>query len=76
MGQSRRSSGSGTWVTVSSGREGSVRSLIAVLGNLHLNVIAREWSEEVRKVVEPFVYEITGESNALTVMKRFDPLLL
>jgi hypothetical protein len=41
-----------------------------------LNVIAREWSEEVRKVVEPFVYEITGESVALTMMKRFDPLLL
>jgi hypothetical protein len=41
-----------------------------------LNVIAREWSEEVRKVVEPFVYEITGESVALTMMKRFDPFLL
>jgi hypothetical protein len=41
-----------------------------------LNVIAREWSEEVRKVVEPFVYEITGESNALTMRKTFDPFPL
>ncbi|KAK8869896.1 hypothetical protein IAR55_000464 [Kwoniella newhampshirensis] len=32
-------------------------------GNLHLNVVATEFSEEVQSAIEPFVYELVAENN-------------
>ncbi|PNS16541.1 hypothetical protein CAC42_275 [Sphaceloma murrayae] len=32
-------------------------------GNLHLNIATRRWDKEVEAVIEPFVYEWTGERN-------------
>ncbi|ODO11471.1 hypothetical protein I350_00251 [Cryptococcus amylolentus CBS 6273] len=32
-------------------------------GNLHLNVVATEFSEEVQSAIEPFVYQLTAEYN-------------
>lgn len=30
-------------------------------GNLHLNVVAEAYSDEVQAALEPFVYELVGE---------------
>jgi FAD/FMN-containing dehydrogenase len=30
------------------------------IGNLHINIVANKYTEEIEKVIEPFVYEITG----------------
>ncbi len=30
-------------------------------GNLHLNIVGKEYNEKVKSVIEPFVYEIVGE---------------
>ena len=32
-------------------------------GNLHLNIVGKEYKEEVKQVIEPFVYEIVGKSK-------------
>ncbi|WVR05081.1 hypothetical protein IAU60_002093 [Kwoniella sp. DSM 27419] len=32
-------------------------------GNLHLNVVAEEFSDEVQRAIEPFVYELVAEYN-------------
>lgn len=34
-------------------------------GNLHLNIVGKEYNEKVKQVIEPFVYEIVGELNPL-----------
>lgn len=31
-------------------------------GNLHLNIVGKEYKEDVKQVIEPFVYEIVGKS--------------
>jgi hypothetical protein len=31
-------------------------------GNLHLNVVAREYSKKIAETIEPFVYELVGRS--------------
>lgn len=31
------------------------------LGNLHLNVVAAEYTPEIEAALEPFVYELVGE---------------
>lgn len=30
-------------------------------GNLHINIVANKYTEEIEKVIEPYVYEIVGE---------------
>ncbi|GAA5925772.1 hypothetical protein JCM10213_008881 [Rhodosporidiobolus nylandii] len=32
-------------------------------GNLHLNIVASDWSEKVEKAIEPWVYEATAKRN-------------
>jgi len=45
---------------------GSVRAVVAFGhlgdGNLHLNIVGKEYSEDVKAVIEPYVYEIVGKS--------------
>jgi len=31
-------------------------------GNLHLNIVAREFKEEIRETIEPYIYELVGMS--------------
>ena len=38
-------------------------------GNLHLNIVAKEYSDEVTNALEPFVYELVGECSILYVRK-------
>lgn len=48
------------------GGDGTVREVVGFGhigdGNLHLNVIAKEYSERIEEVLEPWVYEWVGES--------------
>lgn len=37
-------------------------SPIVFIGNLHLNVVAAEYTKEIEDALEPFVYELVGES--------------
>lgn len=32
------------------------------LGNLHLNIVAREFKDEIKDTIEPYVYELVGKS--------------
>lgn len=32
-------------------------------GNLHLNIVAASYSPEIQAALEPFVYELVGESE-------------
>jgi hypothetical protein len=32
-------------------------------GNLHINVVAKQYDEEVEKIIEPYIYEIVCEST-------------
>ena len=41
-------------------------------GNLHLNVVADAYTPEVEAALEPFVYEVVGESQFSNVV--FIPL--
>lgn len=33
------------------------------LGNLHINFSSKGWNPDVEKVIEPYIYELIGESN-------------
>ena len=47
-----------TWEMVSGGPDIElIRS-----GNLHLNIIANKYTDEVEKIIEPYIYEIVGAS--------------
>jgi len=35
---------------------------IRLAGNLHLNIAAAAYSQEIESALEPFVYELVGES--------------
>jgi hypothetical protein len=37
------------------------RKLFNFAGNLHINIVAKDWSEKVEKTIEPWIYEATGE---------------
>lgn len=39
-------------------------------GNLHLNIVGREYAEDIKDVIEPFVYEIVCEYWLLTPPRR------
>jgi hypothetical protein len=39
-------------------------------GNLHLNVIASAYSQEVQDALEPFIYELVGTSTRCYVCKN------
>lgn len=62
---------SGTWVMVravptqlpSSTLELGRRGTELISGNLHLNIIAKEFKDEVRDAIEPYVYELVGKSK-------------
>ncbi|GAA5905167.1 FAD-binding oxidoreductase [Sporobolomyces salmoneus] len=32
-------------------------------GNLHINIVAKDWSEKVEKTIEPWIYEATAKRN-------------
>ncbi|RXK40578.1 D-lactate dehydrogenase [Tremella mesenterica] len=32
-------------------------------GNLHLNVVSKEWSDDVQQAIEPYVYELVAENS-------------
>lgn len=36
--------------------------LIRHLGNLHINVVADKYDDEIEQVLEPYIYEIVCES--------------
>ena len=36
-----------------------------VIGNLHLNVIAQLYSDEIQNALEPFIYELVGTYSLL-----------
>jgi len=44
---------------------GSVKTVVGFShlgdGNLHLNIVGKEYSEDVKAAIEPYVYEIVGE---------------
>jgi hypothetical protein len=29
-------------------------------GNLHINIVAKDWDPKVEKTIEPWIYEATG----------------
>jgi FAD/FMN-containing dehydrogenase len=35
-----------------------------------LNIVAREFKEEIRETIEPYVYELVGKSSVLTDMRH------
>jgi len=37
-------------------------TFLYTIGNLHLNITAKEYDENVTKLIEPYIYEWTGES--------------
>jgi hypothetical protein len=41
-------------------------------GNLHINVVADKYDEEIEKVLEPYIYEIVCRSFTLWVHIRTD----
>jgi FAD/FMN-containing dehydrogenase len=48
------------------GEEGSPVRAIAGYGhmgdgNLHINIVAEKYSDEVERIIEPYIYEIVGE---------------
>lgn len=45
-----------------SGHSGVWTKLIS--GNLHINIVAREYSEEAESIIEPYIYELVGKSNS------------
>ena len=47
-----------TWEMVSDGPKVE----LTISGNLHLNIIANKYTDEVERIIEPYIYEIVGES--------------
>jgi hypothetical protein len=41
---------------------------IRLVGNLHLNVAAAAYTQEIESALEPFVYEVVGESLEPTIV--------
>ena len=37
-------------------------NLVVLEGNLHLNVVAQAYSQEIQDALEPFIYEVVGTS--------------
>jgi hypothetical protein len=37
----------------------------ALAGNLHINIVAKDWDEKVEKVIEPWIYEATCACSSL-----------
>lgn len=33
------------------------------IGNLHLNIVAREFKDEIKDTIEPYIYELVGKST-------------
>lgn len=33
---------------------------LRITGNLHINIVAKDWSSKVEKTIEPWIYEATG----------------
>lgn len=48
-----------TWVTVSD----SPRVWAESTGNVHLNIVADKYTDEIEAVIEPYVYEIVCKYN-------------
>ncbi|KAI9635717.1 uncharacterized protein MKK02DRAFT_36818 [Dioszegia hungarica] len=48
-------------------KEGPIRACVGYGhmgdGNLHINIVANKYSEEIEKVIEPYVYEIVAAEN-------------
>lgn len=51
--------------SLSLSRSQNLGSLIFIrhLGNLHINICADKYDEEIEKVIEPYVYEIVAEER-------------
>lgn len=32
-------------------------------GNLHINIVAKDWDKKVEQTIEPWIYEATGQSR-------------
>lgn len=32
-------------------------------GNLHINIVAKDWDPKVEKTIEPWIYEATGKPS-------------
>ena len=43
---------------------------ILLVGNLHLNVAAAAYTQDVESALEPFVYELVGEQPAIVIYAR------
>lgn len=56
------------WVMVSFFLSGVIK--LTRSGNLHINIVANKYSEEVEKVIEPYVYEIVGTYSFAVLADR------
>ncbi len=43
---------------------------IRLIGNLHLNIVAAAYTQEIESALEPFVFELVGESEPENVNLR------
>ena len=50
----------GGWAGAGIGVKRSYADMI--LGNLHLNIVAREFKDEIKNTIEPYIYELVGKS--------------
>jgi hypothetical protein len=39
----------------------SESGIMLIAGNLHLNIITKEFRDDIRDAIEPYVYELVGE---------------
>ncbi|EGU13242.1 hypothetical protein RTG_00404 [Rhodotorula toruloides ATCC 204091] len=48
-------------------KDGSIKTTVGYGhigdGNLHINIVAKDWDEKVEKVIEPWIYEATSKRN-------------
>ena len=43
---------------------------IHLAGNLHLNIVAAAYTQEIESALEPFVYELVGKLLELAIVRR------